>query len=161
MLPEKYAFDLDAYVTGLINTAISGIPTLYSSGEQVYSGTVTQTASVASSGTPAHAYFWSRVGNSVSAQFMLTWTVGGTGMTSVSFPLPNTMPVPKNWNGQSGTNDVLQWNTGVFMNSLTQIGAIGPRVTLKNSSGTATVTVTGSSTNTVVKVFANLNYICT
>lgn len=75
--------------------------------EQVFSATMTITATTAPSGGTAHYYQWSQIGRLVKMSLYLKWGTVGSGMTALLIDLPSDMPVPANITSAGATNNTL------------------------------------------------------
>lgn len=87
--------------------------------EHTYSGSVTWSGTTAPSGSTNHTYQWQRTGNKVTVTFHFSYSVAGSNVSSLSFPLPSDLPAVKTPAGYAGNNDVLYTGSGSINTSLT------------------------------------------
>ena len=109
----------------------------YMPGNQTYSGTITWTGTTAPSGTTSHAYNWARIGNLVTAQFMLTYGTAGAALTQVTLALPGDMPNPLEWAGLTAGSDKLYQGSGQSTATTATNTSNGSAALRRNSGDTA------------------------
>lgn len=86
--------------------------------EATYSGTITWTGTTAPSGSTAHTYRWTQIGNLVTLIIYLDYSVGGTALTAVAITLPSDCPAPYEPTGTGAANDFISSNgTGLLLTS--------------------------------------------
>lgn len=84
------------------------------SGMQTYTGTIVF-GGTAPSGATNHTYNFTQVGNLVTLNVTLIYATAGTGVTTITLPLPADCPAPKEQNGLGATNDILYY--GIFQST--------------------------------------------
>ena len=101
------------------STADASTSTFNDPGVQTFAETITWTAGAAPSGATNHTLNWTQVGNMVSYQIFLRFSVSGTTITGLSFPVPSGMPAPLVPSGVTGGNAMLYPNTVRYSNGTT------------------------------------------
>lgn len=101
------------------STADASTSTFDDPGVQTFAETITWSAGAAPSGTTNHTLNWTQVGNLVSYQVFLRFSVSGTTITGLSFPVPSGMPAPLVPSGVTGGNAMLYPNTVRYSNGTT------------------------------------------
>ena len=88
---ERYSFKAN-------NTATTNAPAqdfwFQQTGKQTYTGTVTWSGTTAPSGTTNFTFNWIRIGNMVTLNITLHYSVPGTANTGAVVPLLSSMPTP-------------------------------------------------------------------
>jgi hypothetical protein len=127
------------------NATANATQTTYrSSGIQIYTGSIAWTGSVAPSGTTNHSYNWTQIGNLVTLNITLRYTVAGSALTTALVDLPSDCPSPVKPSGLTSANEKLYPGFGKLSSSTTVIAASSmlSEVNIRNNS-----TVTGFQVN--------------
>lgn len=99
------------------NTASTAVPTeqvFKNIAEQTYTPTPAWSGTTAPSGTTAHTYMWSQVGNLVTLRINLSYSVAGSALTSVALALPSDLPNPETPSSVTTNLDVVNYGNGVL-----------------------------------------------
>ena len=107
----------NAYTMLANNTASSAVPTekaFQNFGEQTYTPTPAWTGTTAPSGTTAHSYSWSQIGNMVIIRLNLSYTVAGSSLTSVVCVLPSDLPTPLLPTSVTTNLDTISYGSGTL-----------------------------------------------
>jgi hypothetical protein len=120
-IDAKQNKSIAAYSMLVNNTAASAdmTTTNYKTGSGTYSGTITWTGTTAPSGATDHTFRWQWVGNVVTLQVSLFYTVAGSALTQVVFELPSGAPTPSIPSSLSGNSSVLYPGSGHMTGTLT------------------------------------------
>jgi hypothetical protein len=81
-------------------------------GVQTYTSTIAWTGTTAPSGSTNHSYNWQRIGNMVTLNITLNYSVAGSALTAVTMALPADCPTPKEQSGLGAANEILYFGTG-------------------------------------------------
>tara|TARA_R110000868_G_scaffold151254_1_gene374924 strand:- start:120 stop:761 length:642 start_codon:yes stop_codon:yes gene_type:complete len=123
------------------NATANATETTYRSpGVQTYTGSITWTATTAPSGATDHSYNWTQIGNLVTLNITLRYSVNGTVVTIAVIDLPSDCPNPVKQSGLTSANEKLYPGSGRLSSStsVVNISNIISEVYIKNNS-----TVTG------------------
>jgi hypothetical protein len=89
------------------NAAANPTAVYYKDTAGTYTGTITFTATTAPSGTTNHSYRWTRVGNQVTLNVSLVYSVAGGTVSQVVITLPSDAPAPAKPAGLTGASNTL------------------------------------------------------
>ena len=100
---------LPAYSIMGNNTNAAANPTAvyYKDTAGTYTGTITFTATTAPSGTTNHSYRWTRIGNQVTLNVSLVYSVTGGSVSQVVITLPSDAPAPAKPAGLTAASNTL------------------------------------------------------
>lgn len=119
------------------NTSSSAAPTeqvFNSPTIQTVASTITWTGTTAPSGSTNHQYSWSQVGNRVTYNFSLRYSVAGSTLQAVAIEKPSDMPDPLEISGLTAASENLYALSGSF-NTATSGTGIVTRGNLRRNSG--------------------------
>ena len=118
---ESAAFPSQSAYTMLANnTASSASPTeqpFENLTNQTYTPTPSWTGTTAPSGTTAHTYSLSQIGNLVTLTINLSYGTAGSSLTQVACDLPSTAPTPALPSSVSVVGDVINYGNGMIIGS--------------------------------------------
>jgi hypothetical protein len=89
------------------NAAANPTAVYYKDTAGTYTGTITFTATTAPSGTTNHSYRWTRIGNQVTLNVSLVYSVAGGSVSQVVITLPSDAPTPAKPAGLTGASNTL------------------------------------------------------
>ena len=93
-------------------TAVATETTYRSPGIQTYTGSISWAGTTAPSGTTTHSYNWIQVGNLVTLNITLRYSVTGSAITSVFIDLPSDCPSPVKPSGLTSALEKLYIGSG-------------------------------------------------
>lgn len=106
------------------NATANATETTYRSpGIQTYTGSITWTATTAPSGTTNHSYNWTQIGNLVTLNITLIYSVAGSVVTIAVIDLPSDCPNPVKPSGLTSANEKLYTGSGRLSASTTLVGS--------------------------------------
>jgi hypothetical protein len=102
-------------------------------GKQTYTGTVTWSGTTAPSGTTNHTFNWIRIGNMVTLNITLHYSVAGTANTGAVVPLLSSMPTPVIPDGLGSTGEYIYPAYGKMSLADTSITTAASEVAMRNN----------------------------
>jgi hypothetical protein len=154
-LDSKATKSMGAYSFRVNNTnatANSTETTYKALGKQTLSATgLVFTGTTAPSGTTSLSYNYTQIGNTVTINFKLLYSVAGTLITAVSIPFPSDLPTPIQPTGFTSANEKLYIGVGQLSTSKTVVsGTLGSSVIRNNNANNGfEFVITGASTNAI------------
>lgn len=119
--------------------------------ETTYTGTIIWTGTTPPSGTTNHSYRWTRVGNMVTLNVFLVYSVAGTSVSAVTFDIPIDCPVPDEPTGLTAALANSFPATGMLATTATASPATTSAFIKRNAADTAwELIVRGASGNYMV-----------
>lgn len=118
--------------------------TYRSPGIQTYTGSISWNGATSPSGTINHSYNWTQIGNLVTLNITLRYSVAGSGLNSVLIDLPSDCPNPIQPSGLTSANEKLYAGYGKLSSST---------VLISSSTMLAEVNIRNNSTATGFQVF--------
>jgi hypothetical protein len=149
--PEDKSMSAYSMRVNNTNATANATQTTYRSpGIQTYTGSITWTATTAPSGVTNHSYNWTQIGNLVTLNITLNYSVAGSTVSIAVMDLPSDCPNPVKPSGLTSANEKLYTGSGRLSTSTTVVSVtqIPAEVNIRNNS-TATgfqVYVQNSST---------------
>jgi hypothetical protein len=143
---DNFFSTLSAYSMRVNNTnatANSTETTYRSTGIQTYTGSIAWTGTTAPSGTTNHSYNWTQIGNLVTLNITLKYSIAGTLLNSALIDLPSDCPIPAQPSGLTLANEKLYTGSGKLSASTTVVSA---------TTMVAEVNIRNNSTNTGFQV---------
>jgi len=154
-LDAKATKSMGAYSFRVNNTnatANSTETTYKALGKQTLSATgLVFTGTTAPSGTANLSYNYTQIGNTVTVNFKLLYSVAGTLITAVSIPFPSDLPTPIQPTGFTSANEKLYIGVGQVSTSKTVVsGTLGSSIIRNNNANNGfEFVITGASANAI------------
>jgi len=147
---------LPAYSIMGNNTNAAANPTAvyYKDTAGTYTGTITFTATTAPSGTTNHSYRWTRIGNLVTLNITLVYSVAGGTVSQVILTIPSDAPTPAKPAGLTSASNttypVLYQYSG---NISSQPGNAAQRAIMRTNAANNGSEIVSLNTGTTITVF--------
>jgi hypothetical protein len=116
--------------------------------EQVYSGSITWTATTAPSGATNHSYRWSQVGKLVTLRLTLIYANAGVSVTSVTCGLPPDCPVPEIPSGSTANGSALYNGSGTLATAV-----VGDGMSPSVNGGISELKINSGGTGYEIKIY--------
>jgi|688.fasta_scaffold181547_2 hypothetical protein len=116
--------------------------------EQVYSGSITWTATTAPSGATNHSYRWSQVGKLVTLRLTLIYANAGVSVTSVTCGLPPDCPVPEIPFGSTANGSALYNGSGTLATAV-----VGDGMSPSVNGGISELKINSGGTGYEIKIY--------
>jgi hypothetical protein len=116
--------------------------------EQVYSGSITWTATTAPSGATNHSYRWSQVGKLVTLRLTLIYANTGVSVTSVTCGLPPDCPVPEIPSGSTANGSALYNGSGTLATAV-----VGDGMSPSVNGGISELKINSGGTGYEIKIY--------
>jgi hypothetical protein len=148
---NKQSTSLSAYSFSANNTnatANATDNTFKDIAEQVYSGSITWTATTAPSGATNHSYRWSQVGKLVTLRLTLIYANAGVSVTSVTCGLPPDCPVPEIPSGSTANGSALYNGSGTLATAV-----VGDGMSPSVNGGISELKINSGGTGYEIKIY--------
>lgn len=131
------------------NTTANGTDNTFKDiAEQVYSGSITWTATTAPSGATNHSYRWSQVGKLVTLRLTLIYANAGVAVTSVTCGLPPDCPVPEIPSGSTANGSALYNGSGTLATAV-----VGDGMSPSVNGGISELKINSGGTGYEIKIY--------
>jgi hypothetical protein len=131
------------------NTTANGTDNTFKDiAEQVYSGSITWTATTAPSGATNHSYRWSQVGKLVTLRLTLIYANAGVSVTSVTCGLPPDCPVPEIPFGSTANGSALYNGSGTLATAV-----VGDGMSPSVNGGISELKINSGGTGYEIKIY--------
>ncbi len=136
------------------NAAANATAVYYKDTAGTYTGTITFTATTAPSGTTNHSYRWTRIGNLVTLNITLVYSVAGGTVSQVILTIPSDAPTPAKPAGLTAASNtiypVLYQYSG---NISSQPGNAAQRAIMRTNAANNGSEIVSLNTGTTITVF--------
>ncbi|MFT3912233.1 MAG: hypothetical protein QM737_22590 [Ferruginibacter sp.] len=159
-ISAKQDLALSAYSFRANNTGSTANATnqVFQNDSGTYSGTITWSGTTAPSGTTNHTYAWQRIGQWVTLQIVLTYSVTGSAVTQAKVDLPASAPTPAVFSGLNTTGYINAYGIGCLLSGPTSQPSASGRVPLQYTATTWNMTCTQSAASYSEAIF-NITYL--
>lgn len=122
-------------ISGFLTSGGTGGSSPFDSGVLEIPGSlITWTGTTAPSGATNNTYQWSRIGNTVTYQFILSYATPGSAITQVAVTKPSDMPSPIQKSGQTSGGQIIYRNYATMATGLNVVGS-GVVGCIRNNAG--------------------------